>query len=524
MKRTKKILALVLAGAMVLGLSACGSNSAGPDSSASNESSSGEAKDKIVIAMHAGASDFSPNGSMGEPDRIVAMNIYERLCYYEGDTLQYRLATNIEQADETHIDITLRDDVYDTEGNHFTASDLVYSLQYCGQTPQFASLVAHVDFENTEIVDDYHVILAMKDAYTMQIELFSSIDIFDEDAMKASEDGMILTPVGYGPYKLTGYTSGTEVVISANEDFYLGAPEIKEVTFNVVAEASQRTNALVSGDIDVAYSVQTNDVDYINETEGIECQEFSSIIMAGIVMNENEASPLNDSKVRKAIAYAINKEAIAETYYKGHASVATDTCSAEASSDYSSGWDDVAAKYDNYYEHNPEKAKQLLAEAGYADGLTIQGILSMDAEMAAMVQSMLAEVGITLVNTQYDEASCIAIANNEKDKWDIWFNRWLASSGNSLDLMNMHMVMLNGCDWKDASHDEFANTINTALVTMDEAARQELTVKAHDMATDNLGLYSFVCVNSIWGVKEGIDVKFSYEPGCLPDFYLWSWK
>lgn len=523
--KKKKLFAALLAGTMLVStlLMGCG----GEKSNGENASDDGEAKDSVVFAIDANPADFGPNDVFQEGTRHIVSNVYGRLWYYEGDEIVYRCAKNVEYLDDTHIKIELRDDVDDSQGNHMTSEDIMFVLEHLQETP-YASFVMYVDFENSTIDDEYSLTLQLTQPYNLQVVKMAGIDIYDKDAFEASPDGMVTEPVGYGPYKFDNYVSGSGVDLSLRDDYFEGDAQFKNVRFEVITESSQRTNALINGDVDIINRVQGTDIDYINETDGLTVQEFPNLCVNGIVLNCNEASACSDVKVRQAIAYAIDAQAVIDVTYNGYADEVTDTCSLKSSTDVDL-WKDVAAEFDGYYQQDIDKAKELLKKAGYpnGDGLNLQIVHyggSGGEATANQIQSMLAEAGIDVAVTQYDQATLEAQAKADPSCWDIYINGWLADSDVSYDLISLHMFGIGNAQWSGSEADHLAEILGRVEQSSDEAEIAELTKEIHEIMDENIPYYSLANIRGEFGTKEGIKVHFWNASMNTLDFFTMSWE
>lgn len=525
---SKKLLKMGLAYLTALSImTGCGTavSTESPENTKSPES--GESShDTLVFGLESNPTNLAPNDSMAAACRTVVSNIYGRLWYYEGDEIVYRCATSAEYVDDTHIKIILRDDVYDSEGNHMTAEDIIFDFQNL-EGRVYASFVEYVDFENTKIEDDYTLVLALTQPYNLQIKKMSGIDLYDKDAFNASKDGMVTNPVGYGPYKLESYVSGSEVVLALRDDYFEGTGQFKTVNCKVISESSQRTNALISGDLDATNFVLESDIEYINETDGLIVKEYPYLNCTGMIFNCSEASVCSDVNIRKAVAYAIDAADIVNIGYHGYADHATDICSTACSSD-ADNWVDIAKEFDNYYQQDIEKAKQLLVEAGYENGLTLQayhyGRGSGGDAAAELVQAMLAEVGIKMEITQLDQATLEAVLKSQQDTWDIYFNGWMADSDVSYDLIGLQVLKLDLALYSGENRERLVSLVEQAERSSDEKEVAELTKEIHRITSGDLPYYTLADVRGEYAVKEGINPNFWSEPMVTIDFFTTTWE
>lgn len=169
--------------------------------------------------------------------------------------------------------------------------------------------------------------------------------------MEADEEGFKTNPVGSGPYKFVEWKQGDSVKLEAFDDYYAGAPATKYLQMKVIPEAAQRTIALETGEIDLAYDIIANDKDKVADNADLQLLEAPSLSCYYVTMNMKQ-KPFDDIRVREAINLAIDRQLLVDTIINGAGQVA-DAIIAPAVFGYSSP---------GAYEYDPEKAKELLAE------------------------------------------------------------------------------------------------------------------------------------------------------------------
>lgn len=529
----QKLVAFLMTVSMCAALVGCGGSSgnsdsvgedtaseaAGETSGETEDSSSSESgtHDSLTVAFSGDITDLSPNAAFADSMRHIAFNIYEHLWSIDDDgEMTYRAATSHEYVDDTHLKLTLRDDIYDTLGNQFTASDVLFSIEHCKGTP-FGSDLVYIDTENSEIADDFTVILTLTQPYASQVSALTTIDMFDEDSYNASPDGFASDPVGYGPYQLEELTVGTQAVITARDDYWDGEPQLKTITFKIVPENSQKINLLLSGDVDVIDEVPVSDIETINNTEGLKIDPKDTIASEGLFFNLGENSPCNDIHLRKAIAYATDAASLIDVVYEGNANQATSGYS-KALSDHNEYWDEVYAGVDNYYDYDLEKAKAELAQSAYPDGVALRAIQTgtNHGDMnAQLMQAMLSEIGITMEITQTDVATANSTVKDNPDDWDLYFSGWLANSSSVTAIASIQICSNNFCNWSGSEFEEFTALVKDAESTVDEAKfleKDNAVLKMTDEMLPMMGIADRVIMQ---GTKEGIHLDYYFV-------YLWD--
>lgn len=513
----KKLIAFLLAAVMCFSLAACGgtgdtgtTDDSGNQSSDAQGSKDGTASDTLTVAVADDPSTLAPSAIFDYACHVVTESIYERLVYQDNDgNMQYRAAESIEQEDDTHLIVNIRKGITDTLGNEFTAEDLLYDIEYTMNTP-YVVTCNRIDLANCEIIDDYTVRLALTEPYALQVPIFSGMHLFDKDSFEASSDGMAMTPVGYGPYYLDSIVTGSEVILKARDDYWDGAPQYKTVVLKVMKEATQRTNALEAGEVDVAMNVALTDVDYINGIDGLSVCEVNTISSHGIQFNMSEDSPLNDIHLRKAICYAIDSDAIIQIGYEGHAGKPIAMFSTACSDYDEAGWNEIYEKYDDYYAFNLEKAKEEMALSAYPDGVTLQAIhyTNNNGDInSELVQGMLKEIGIDLVITAYDNATVTQMQSTETDTWDMSFTGWAARANYATAIADLHVANNNWFKWSGESYDQVTAAINKAQTSSIDDIKQN-ALGFLDLCSEYLPAYETAQAITMIGVADGTTMAF----------------
>jgi peptide/nickel transport system substrate-binding protein len=283
---------------------------------------------------------------------------------------------------------------------------------------------------------------------------------------KYGSAGQAKHPVGTGPFKFKSETANQSLTLVKNADYWGDVPKLSQITVDLIPDPAARTAALRSGRVDWIEDVTPDDISSLKSSGFVETQnsfdwEWSWQLMTTV-------APMNDIRVREAMNFAIDRKAIADDLLHGTATPAYQAM-APASLYYD--------KANNIYDYDPAKAKELLTEAGYPNGISIEvgyitaGSGSMQAQaMNEALQAQLAKVNIKVTLVPVDFSSMYAKLGAGNTGWaaanqafsleqpSSWNGFWMGCSGN----------LFGYCD-KDVD-----SLYAKALVTTDDAARTKL--------------------------------------------------
>lgn len=336
----------------------------------------------------------------------------------ESGELQPMLAESWEYDDaRTALTLELRDDVTFSDGAAFDADAVKENLEHFQEDAlRQASQLAALD--SVEVVDADTVVLRLNAPDpALEFNLSQAAGLMASPDAIGTESADTV-PVGSGPYVMSESESvaGSQVVFTAREDYW--APELQEfdrVEFRILEDVAARLNALQSGQVDVSILDATT----FDQAEGagLEIIEDYQVDWHGLTIfdRDGELNPaLADVRVRQAINYAVDREALVEQNERGHG-----TATAQPFGPDSGAYVD---ELDDRYPHDPERARDLLAEAGYVDGIEIDVPLvpGWDALHAALRQQ-LSEANITLNSVPVQFANMFGDISQHKFQF-LYFN------------------------------------------------------------------------------------------------------
>lgn len=421
-KSAKRIFAGAMAAAMMLSLTACGGGSSTETTAAATTAAAGTetaapAGDQEKVVKIAYTSDPGSLGTFDEGSSsgrwTVLAYTYENLIYMGGDGEYYGIlaknwAKNEAESTPTNVvwDIELYDYIKDTAGNNITADDVVFSFNEClenGKGNQHTALTGSlVSIEKT---GDYTVKLVCNSEAAGEVEnMLTQVMIVSEKAYKDSGDCMRTMPVATGPYKVESWVTGSSLTLVKNEDYWqkedlrveCQEQNVDKIEYYFVTESSQIAIGLETGIYDVATSLNYSNASRFMEggesAANFNVEEARDNYIQQMWINRSTESPLNDLKIAQAVLYAIDQQGLINVVMEGHGEPVY--C---YGSDLNIGFQEKW-KTEDYYNYNPEKAKELLKEAGVADGSLKLTILCDTDEVrvktAQIIQAYLKEVGI----------------------------------------------------------------------------------------------------------------------------------
>ena len=377
----KKILAVLLSLTMVFGLVACGG---GTDS----DSDSSEAKDTLTIAIDADYQTLHPANWTTTIEKRIVDQIYDTLIrkdFDNNDEIVGSIAESWEISDDACCyTFHLRDDVTFHDGTPLTAEDVVFSMDLCAASEAQSG---NIDgYDHAEAVDEHTVNIYTVSPFSPFLNNLTQVIIASKSYYEtAGEDAFAQEPIGCGPYKFVSHSEGDKVVLEAYEDYYLGEAAIKNVTFKVISDMSSMSIGLQSGGIDLA-EIEAPIRSTLESADGITVETAEQTTFAFVAMN-TEKEPYNNVKFRQAVNYALDRQSLIDTVMDGGAEENSNLL-AKGRFGYS---DDQFQ-----YTYDVDKAKELLAECGYADGYDMGTMVVADQYklLAQAVQEQLKAVGL----------------------------------------------------------------------------------------------------------------------------------
>ena len=389
----KRLLALALALAMALSLAACG----GPDTPAetggettpgAETGAPGETREDLTVILGADFTTLDPQKLPAVADINFCTNIFDGLvALNEDNEVVPMLATDWTiSEDGLHYTFHLREGVKFHNGNDFTADDVKLSVERFRDQSwmQFASFAV----DSCDIVDDYTVTINLKYAYGNFINMLWYCAIIDSDYYNSvSEEEFARNPVGTGPFKFVEWVPAQHITLAANEDYWDGAPAMKEITFNFISDVNTALIAMETGQADMVFGTALSATTFLQAQENEDLATDSTVGNSFYFVNFN--SDRISKEVRQALSYAIDREVINVMVNEGTGYVG-DIPLVEGQEGYTT---DITT-----YEYDPDKAKELLAAAG-AEGLTLTffyGESADNTKLGQSLQSQFANVGVNL--------------------------------------------------------------------------------------------------------------------------------
>ena len=432
----KKKISLMLAAALTAGLAltGCGGsktsdttdNTAGVENESTAEVKGVDVDTTGYLVAALNADIQTADVQKTSKDYEVPFNIFDRLVDVEVGTdgnskIVPSLAESWDISDDgLEYTFHLRQGVKFHNGNDFTAEDVAYTFHRMltvegGVNTEFIDQIKGADellagetdtLEGVEVVDDYTIKVALKEPFAGFLASISSpgVSIYDSEATEAAGDQFGMDPavtVGTGPFEFSSWSFNNQLVLTRNEDYWKGASGLPGVVIKIIPDTETQSMMFESGELDIL------DLDYAADSADRFTETYPDQIVQGprvgivyFTMNFNK-EPFQDVRVRKAVQMSIDRQAILDALYGGRGQVEQGI--------FPHGLigfnpDQEEIKYD------PEAAKALLAEAGYADGFDMEIAADSSASdtmtMALeIVSDQLAEVGIRAEIKNYDEST-----------------------------------------------------------------------------------------------------------------------
>ena len=444
--KLKKLAALMLVGIMTLSAVGCGGSGNTADTSAGGGTAGSDAAaesveqaqgmvDKVVFALTASDFDMSPFATGSTPRNWMVQNVYAALyCmpFYGAslDEMEPWLAKSCEKVDDLTYKVTLFDNIHDSKGNAITSEDVIFSYEKnyeIGADVRIGSYLDHI-----EAVDDYTMLFHLKKSGPGVMEYLMgnyTLSICDKEWYEsASDEEKNNDPAATGAYKIVGYSQGASITLEAVEDYWktdgrcsAETQNVKTIEYKVITEASMRSIALENGEIDATVidagelkryyeDGQAMDGYTVNIADGTFC--YTTFIN----MSPGQGSLADDENLRLAALYALDSESV---LYGGNFDENTGEVCYSLGTPVMAGYDDSWAE--DYFNYDPDKAREYYKASGYADGEVTIRLLSRTSipdGIHSVMTANLEAAGFSVELITYDQA-LFSTYNLDPTQWDM---------------------------------------------------------------------------------------------------------
>lgn len=498
-------LAVLMMATMLAGCSG-GASSSTPASASASAASGTSSNDSttLTLAINADILTTDPQALNNGTTTSVLYNVFSNLVKYDdAGEIVMDLAESYELLeDQVTWEFKIREDAVFHDGTPVTAEDVAWSLTRVMTDESSSDYMNFSPLAEAVAVDDYTVHVVSDDPYPIMLQLLCKGGAavlpkayFEENG----EEAWLANPIGSGPYQLTEYVKDDHVTLVPFADYYGEQnPDWEEVIFRVVPESSTRVGELIAGNVDAVNMVIPTEWERVNGNEGTAVVNGPSTRVYQLAL-KTDKGPTADLRVRQAIDLAIDDKTIVDTILQG----AGTPMLTRVPSGVNGCNEDLVGKY-NY---DPERAKELLAEAGYPDGFSMKieaptGRYTMDAEISQAIVAMLSQVGIT-VDLQLLESSAysnVFSAHSAEDGFMTCFG--LGFFDASYGMIGYFGVNTSGeSNW---NNQEYIDMYYKAEFNMNEEERTQLFQEMQQMVADEVP-YAIICqIDNSYGVKDSI--------------------
>lgn len=477
--------------------------------------------DRITISQDIDAAKMDPSSTLTGQRRIIFAQVFDTLIHRgpQGEALP-RVAEKWEWAsDNKTLKLKIRQGIKFQNGDDLTADDVKFTLDRYMDPKIDESASNYSGIDKVVVNDPFNLDIVLKnvDASFLAARILDDIFIMPKKYYESVKDDFNVKPIGSGPYRMAEWVKDDHMTLQANPNYWGGAVPVKTVVFKPIPEETTRVSALLSGDTDIITAVPSTQTDLIknSNTAVLKAGPSADLIYLGM---KPDIPVLKDVRVRTAVNYAINRQAIINRLLGDYA-----TALGSPLIPGMLGYDPAIPPY----PYDPGKAKQLLAEAGYPNGFQVPfeipiGRVPRARDVAQAISADLAAVGIQADIKEYE--------------YNAYMNKLYGRESQTITGMWLYIVRAPGFDpdqnfstsfytkgawnWGHYSDPKLDDLIIQGVQTLDEKKRIEVYRQAAQMAKES-GYWAFLYApQSLYAVRKAD--KWTWDP--RPDGLINVWE
>jgi peptide/nickel transport system substrate-binding protein len=454
-------------------------------------------------------------------------DVGEDIWVYDPENIEGRAIESWTLADDAKsIVLNIRkDQTFNASGNPVTADDFLYFFERNFAVEHLSNMrLSNISSpDSVTKIDDHTIRIDFDAPAPLFFFLFrdQAQAVYDSKAIAENataddpyaKEWAARNDTGSGPYSVESWEPGVEMVLAANEDYWAGAPFFEKVVLKVVPSAEQRALLLKDGSVDIAKDIPVDQLGSLDSSDGVKVLSVPSANQILMPLNCGIA-PFDNQKVRQALAYAVPYDDIVESIYAGHAKRSEGPIASVAQF-FTPGISE--------YNYDLDKAKSLLAEAGYADGFSTEIHIPSGnttvRNLAVLLQSEFAKIGVDL-SIREDSAAVFAEGVTARAFpsliRDLLF--YVDDPHYSGDFTYKSDGRLNWANCSDPEIDEIITQIGEAWRPEDKAKRQELATRYQEILIEQTRYLYLAETDFTLAVREDIE-GFNYRPDNLIAYY-----
>ena len=485
-------------------------------------------KDRVVVAFGSNIPTMDPHMHSSRLAHIADWHLYD--CLMDRDPKTYKpipgLAASLKTLTPLTWEVKLRTGIKFHNGEPFNAEAVKFTIdRVLDPATKSVTRGNFTWIKEVKILDEHTVHILTEKPFPAAAEFLTLSYIIPPKHVKSiGDDEFSKKPVGTGPYKFVEWKKAEHLIVELNPGYWKGSPKgmpkIKTIVFRTIPETTTQIAELLSGGVDIIRNVPPDQIEVIKSSPNARISATKILRVNSLLLDSAgraSQTPLMNQKVRQAIAYAINVDEMLKTILGGYAER-----TATGVNPLHFGFDPSVKPY----PFDLERAKKLLAEAGYPNGFEITlntysgTITSMD-QMADAVTGYLGKVGIKAKRRHIEDVGLWTNSSKEGKLEGIQYYSWGSNSIFDADAIVYALTYSKEplSVTKDAELDKYLDEGRTQI---DPKKRMEAYAKAQKLLHDK---FYWIPINVQYTI-EGVNKKLNYEASSdeMMRVYAASWK